>query len=203
MAKKSIEEIEEDLVRNFTEKEREILAETEDKGAKPVSPGMSAQMLELFMESYSCAEIAKMNKDKGLTEGDILVCRKKYKWDEQKEQYAVDLNRQVREKLIKSKLEAIEFLTNTLAITHKVNNEKIKKYLQTGKEEDLPEDISWAKNPNAYRTLWETIQKITGEDRVQKQETKSEQKIIFESNGNALTKSQQSALLKKLVKGNE
>lgn len=160
----------------WSEKELLLLREAEIIGSRPISPTLAAQMFALFLESYSCAEIAKQNK--GLSESDILVCRHKFKWDEEKDRYAFDLNRQIREKLVKAKLEALEYLTNKLSVVHKVDKEQTLRYLQTGKKEDLPAD--WQMTPTAYKSIFETIQKVTGEERISKQEITS--KVTVEDN---------------------
>lgn len=181
----------------FSEKEKKLLAEVEEEGARPVSPTLAMQLFELFLEGYSCAAIAKINSP--FREGDILFLRKKFKWDEEKDAYAYKLQVQMRDKLIKTKLESLEFLTNSLAVIHKMSKEKQLRYLQTGKEEDIPE--TWITGPAAYKSMLEAVQKLTGEDRVTTQNIKSESKVTVESNqpitliGNEL----QSKMLKKLA----
>lgn len=184
-------------VAGWSQKELELVKRAETEGSKPISPILSAQFFELFLEGYSCSEIAKKNR--GLSEADILICRKKYKWDEEKDKYAYDLTRQVREKLMKQKLESLEFLTNMLAVTHKEHREKMLKYLQTGRDEDKPEN--WVKSPNSYKQILETIQKITGEDRVTTQKVTSESTVKVEGSIHttaALHPELQAKLLKKL-----
>lgn len=181
---------------NWSQKELELLAKSDTEGAKPIAPSLAAQMMALFLEGYSCAEIAKQNK--GLNEIDILVCRKKYSWDEEKERYSKDLMKQIREKLAKQKLESLEFLTNMMAITHKEHKEKALRYLQTGKEEDKPD--SWAKSPKAYKEIIEAIQKLTGEDRVTTQRVTSESTLTVQGTvQTAIPIETQSKLLKKLA----
>lgn len=182
----------------WTEKELAELQRVTKDGVKPISPTLGAQMLALFLEGYSCNEIAKQNKP--FSEGDILYCRKKFNWDEEKERYAFDLNRQIREKLQKTKLESIEFLTNSLAIVHKAAKEKQLKYLQTGKEEDLPK--GWELSPSGYKSIFETIQKVTGEDRTSKQEIRSESTVRVEGSLQSsaiITPELQSRMLKRLA----
>ena len=118
----------------FTERERGVLEKAEKEGIRPISPTLAAQMFELYLEGYSCEQIAKVNAP--IREGEILFLRKKYQWDENKDNYCFNLQSQMRDKLMKQKLESLEFLTNMLAVTHKEHKEKSLRYLQTGKEED-------------------------------------------------------------------
>lgn len=161
------------VVAGWSQKELELLKRAETEGSKPISTSLSLQMLSLFLEGYSCNEIAKQNK--GLAEIDVIVCRKKYNWDEQRDTYVYDLTCQVREKLTKSKLESIEWATNALAVFHKSEKDQQLKYLQTGKEEDKPEMM--IKSPGAYKQMQEILQKITGEDRITKVTTDSTLKV--------------------------
>lgn len=147
---------------NWTKRELEVLAESNDDGYKPISTTLASQMYTLFLEGYSCLEISKQNK--GFTEADILYCRKKYQWDEQKDNYVFGLNDQIRQKLTKQKLESVEFLTNMLAVIHKEHRSVMLKFLQTGNPEDLPKIGSL----RTYKEIVETLAKITGEDQVKK-----------------------------------
>lgn len=180
----------------FSQREKDILAETEKRGVKPISPTLAAQFFELFLEGYSCQQIAKQNPH--FSEGDILFLRKKRNWDSDRDHYAYNLQVQIREKLIKQRLESLEFLTNMLSVTHKEHKEKVLRYLQTGKEEDRPEN--WITGPSAYKGILEAIQKLTGEDRVTTQNIKSESKVTVESNVpvTVISPELQTKMLKKL-----
>ena len=190
-----------DSLRFFSEKEKELLSKVLVDGVRPISPVLAAQFFELFLEGYSCAAIAKNNGT--FREADILYLRNKYNWDEQRDRYAQDLQNQIHGKLIKQKLESIEFLTNMLAVTHKEHKEKMLKYLQTGKEDDKPDN--WITGPSSYKGILEAIQKLTGEDRITTQKVKSESKVTVESNQPVqqfifVDDNKQDILLKKLSK---
>jgi hypothetical protein len=146
----------------WTKKELEVLAATEESGARPIAASLVTQLFSLFLEGYSCLEISKQNK--GLSEGDLLYCRKKYNWDSQRDEYAVNLTKQVVQKMAKQKLESVEFLTNMLSVIHKEHRDVMLKYLQTGNIDDLPKIGSL----RTYKEVIETLAKITGEDSVKK-----------------------------------
>ena len=191
--------IQEDLsiTPGWSSREMKELEQVEKEGAKAISPSLAASMFALFLEGYSCAEIVKQNKN--FSEGDILYCRKKFKWDEEKDRYAFDLNKQMREKLVKTKLEAIEMLTNTLSVMHTAKREGHLKYLQTKKAEDLP--TGWDLSPTQYKSIFETIQKVTGEDRITKQEIRSDSTVRVEGSAHsaALHPELQAKMLQKLA----
>lgn len=146
----------------WTKKEMETLKSVQDNGAKPIAPTLAAQMYSLFLQGYPCSEIARLNK--GFSEGDILYCRQKYKWDEQRDEYAQQLTRQMQQNLIKQKLESMEYLTNMLSVIHKEHKDIMLKFLQTGNIDDLPKIGSL----KTYKDIIETLAKITGEDSVKR-----------------------------------
>jgi hypothetical protein len=154
----------------FNSRELELLKEAEDTGSKPISATLAAQMYHLFLDGYDCKEIARINP--AFTEKDILVCRNRNNWDEDAREYTKNLSKQIEERLLKNRLESIEYITNHMSVVHKDFRDKTLKFLQTGKEEDKPE--VWAKSPMGYKSLLETLQKLTGEDRTTK--TKIENK---------------------------
>jgi hypothetical protein len=189
-----------EIVDPFTESERNALVKAEEEGVRPISPTLAAGMFQLFLEGYSCAEIAKNNKP--FKEGEILFLRKKFNWDSEKNKYVQDLNVQIRDKLMKQKLESLEFLTNMLSVTHRAGKEKMLKYLQTGDPKDLPE--TWVSGPKSYKDVLEAIQKLTGEDRISRQEIKSESNIkVTTEQPNILTPELQTKLLKQLTDATE
>ena len=146
----------------WTEREMEALKDVGETGAKPIAPTLSAQMYNLFIEGYTCADIAKLNK--GFTEGDVLYCRQRYKWDDQRDEYAMHLTRQVQQKMVKQKLETVEYLTNMLSVIHKEHKDIMLKFLQTGNIDDLPKIGSL----KTYKDIIETLAKVTGEDSTKK-----------------------------------
>lgn len=142
----------------WTKKEMDVLKSVDETGAKPISVTLDSQMYNLFLEGYSCATIAKLNK--GFTEADILYCRQRNKWDEKRNEYAAHLANQVHQKMAKQKLESIEHLTNILSVLHKANRDLMMKFLQTGNMDDFPQIASMKQ----YKDVIEILAKITGED---------------------------------------
>lgn len=185
-----------DKLSPLTERERQVYAEVEQRGVRPIASSLSAQMFQLFLEGYSCSEIAKINK--GLTEGDIVYCRIKNNWDVERDRYAEDLHKQIREKLLKQKLESLEFLTNMLAVTHKEHRDQTLKYLQTGNPDDKPQ--TWVNGSSSYKAVLEAIQKLTGEDKVQKQHITTESTVTVKTDGllKDITPEKRLSILKKI-----
>ena len=166
----------EDNIPGWTTREVTLLRQAELDGSKAISVSLGVQFFRLFLEGFSCLEIAKNNP--GFTESDILICRKKYKWDEEKDQHIFDLNKRVMEKLAKSTLESLIFLTNTLTVHHKALEAQQAKYIQTGNEADLPKD--WQLTPTGYKSILESIQKVTGQDRISTQKITTDTTVRVE-----------------------
>lgn len=187
----------------FSPDEMRLLKEIEEKGAKPISPTLAAQMFTLFVDGYSCGEIAKHNKT--FTEGDILYCRKKYNWDSERDKYMSNLTVQIRERLQKAKLESVEFLTNMLSVMNKKHKDQALRYLQTGNSEDLPEfQINTIKG---YKEVIETLSKVTGEDKVQKHlihgEINQNVNVSTDKPAPSMTQELQSKILRALAAGSK
>lgn len=186
--------------KNLSVIETELYELAVNEGFKPISTTLSMQMYQLFLEGYTCKDIAKVNSS--FSEKDIVYFRVKNNWDAEKEEYALKLRLQVQDKMAKQKLESVEFLTNMLAVTHKQQREQMLRYLQSGKAEDLPE--TWIKGSKGYKETIEILQKITGEDKVSKHKIESESNINITTNGGEVSSPMldkiQDALLKRLSK---
>jgi len=163
----------------FTPSEKEALAFVEKEGIRGIGATLANEMFNLFLEGYTCSDIAKLNAQLKLREGDVLYLRKRYRWDHYRDEYIYNLQTQMGPRLAKTKLEALETLMLHLAVAGKDFNPKAKRFLQTGKEEDKPD--YWAGSPTAFKAIIETIAKITGEDRVQNHNIKSESRVVVES----------------------
>lgn len=151
-------------------------------------------MLNLFVNGSTCLEIQNLNQ--GITEKDVVYCRVRNRWDEQRDEYVQSLTQKIKIKLLNQKLESLDHVTNVLQAYHKSENEQLLRYIQTGKEEDRPK--TWINGSSTYKATIEILQKLTGEDRVQK--IKTEQNINVQSNQTieVLTPELQDVLLKRL-----
>lgn len=188
----------------YTVKELEIIANYEATGIKPLAGTLVAQLYQLFLESYSCAQIAELNKSKGLTEADVLYASKKYHWHSNRDRYAFNLQNQIQQKIAKAELEMVEHVTNMLSVTHKHEREQMLKYMQTGAEEDKPSNMPTTLKQ--YKDLIDLMQKITGKDKITKHEVKTENKTTFsidEATRKSLSAEDQMKLLANMVSEQE
>lgn len=117
-------------------------------------------MYELYIAGYDCEEISRLNPAFGL--GIIVRARVDFDWDLKRQEYLDDLFFKIKEKAQQNQLEAIDFAANGMAVYRKMWNDKFKKFLQTGKEEDLGDfkNISF----KTYKEFVELALKLTGQD---------------------------------------
>ena len=134
-------------------------------GRHPLSPDTSARFFELYLNGSTCAEIHRLNK--AFPYEAILWSRVKYNWDNEKDLYISTLQTQVREKVIKAQLETTNLLSDLLVATNKRHSDKLKRYIQTGDEEELKGVMS-IDTIRELGKLSESLLKITGQDRVTK-----------------------------------
>jgi hypothetical protein len=148
----------------------EYLAE----GGHSLAPETAAKFFELFLNGSDAKEIQKLNKAFPL--GSILDAQIKYRWSEKRDAYASDLQDRVVAKVKKAQLETTELMTDMLVAARKKYGDKLKKFIQTGNEEDL-DGVLNIESLNGLMKITEGLLKVTGQDRTTKVETKSTQNV--------------------------
>lgn len=129
-------------------------------GQARLSPTLAAQLYALFLQGKTSDEILRLNK--GISLAQLTWARVEGEWDLQREEYQLDLFKNTRAMLQQSSLEAVRFLTDVLAVTHKKYGDAAKKYLQTGDEGELK---GFEVNSlGQYKQLVEILQKLTGQE---------------------------------------
>lgn len=145
---------------NLTTREKEAYEKYVNKEGHALAPKTAVELYQLFLVGYNCEEIHRLNN--ALDLGLIVKARIDYNWDLKKQEYMDSLLTGVNEKVKKAQVEAVDFSTNLMSVYHKMWNDKFKKYLQSGKEEDLGDfrNITY-KN---YKDNIEMMMKLTGQD---------------------------------------
>lgn len=143
----------------LTKEEQDALKKYNDAKLPPLSPKTSADLLQLFLQGYGCVEISKMNPGFGL--GIIVKARAEHGWDQQREEYTEALMSQTRESLQRAQLEAKRFAADGIAVYHKLVGDKFRKFLQTGDEKVLGDDMKMSlKTYKEFLTILETLNKV-------------------------------------------
>lgn len=130
-------------------------------GGKKLAVSTSAAFFQLYLNGCDAHEIHALNK--GFPLEAILYEIVYHDWEKQKAEYLVELQKGVREQLIKANLETVSLLSNMLAVANKQHGDKLKKYLQTGDPADLQGTIVVDSIHQLIKAI-EGLQKITGQD---------------------------------------
>lgn len=143
------------------EEKAELTYYLENKGL-PLSPETAAKFFELYMTGTNCYDIWKLNK--AFPFPAVLDARVKYRWDAQKDEYAIRLQTEIKNKISTAQLETADLMSDMLLAAKKLNSEKLKKYLQSGNEKDLDGALK-IENLKSLKDIIEGLQSLTGQDR--------------------------------------
>jgi hypothetical protein len=64
-----------------------------------------------------------------------------------------------------------------MATYHAENKEQLLRYLQTRKDEDKPDH--WISGSSSYKAIVEMLEKLTGQDRIQKHQVETKSEVTF------------------------
>jgi len=126
----------------------------------PIAPDAAAKLFGLYLNGLTLTEIWEQNQHFSL--GQVVNSAVTDRWDLLKGDYNKRLLEQVSERAVLAQAEGVNFVVNMLTAAHKLHGEKAKKYLQTGKIEDLGPMA--AMNVKSYKDLVELLQKLTGQE---------------------------------------
>ena len=138
----------------FTDEELEILNKYLLKKEKLLSPTTSTKLLDLYYEGHSIEHINELFPQWSV--GALLSARHTYEWDKQKEKYIQDMMDQFRGRLVKSKLESVNYLMSQLTLTHKEFAKEMDAYIKDPSEENLPK--MRIKGNREYREMMKALQ---------------------------------------------
>ena len=132
-----------------------------------LAPQLSAELFNLFLNGKSCIEIARLNNNKYHL-GQIVRARVEFDWDIKKTEHTEALLNGVRDRVQLVQLESINYLSDRLAAAHKLDGDKFKKYLQSGKREDLEGLDGTLSNFKEYEKVLTALMNLTGQATQQK-----------------------------------
>lgn len=156
-------EIRQEQLDQLSDLEREELERFLATDKPPLSPNTAVKLYELFLAGHTCEEIQKQNRQFSL--GMIVHARIRDDWDGHRQRYLSDLYSQASKRFGQVQLESVNFLADAFAAVHKLNGDKLKRFLQTGDPKDLAGVGFLPSSVKTYKDLWETMLKITGKDR--------------------------------------
>ncbi len=148
---------------HLTPRERSLLEEWQKDRKKPsLATSLSVKLFELFLHGVDVNEISRINQGTYLVE-QILEARVRDSWDERRNEYLDTLFGGIVKRVSQAQAEAVEFLTDMLAVAHKQHGHKLRTFLQTGDEKNLGDFKinGW----QTYKGVVDSLLKITGQDR--------------------------------------
>lgn len=160
MSTELIKESREKALEKLTADEHIALSRHEQANKPCLSPDFSAKLYSLFLRGLSCSDIVGINP--GLTLGQVIKARVDGDWDQKREEYLTELLVSSNEKLQQTAAESLDFLSLLLAVCHKQQGEKLKKYLATGNSDEL--GGLQITNMKGYAQVIETLARLIGAD---------------------------------------
>lgn len=143
-----------ELAPYFTDEEVEVFNKHVAAGGPTISPAVAANFLSLYLEGRSLEQICREFKQ--WPRGAILQACYEQGWQAHKERYIEDLMMQLRDRLVKSKLDVVNHLMDVLAVSHKEFAREMSIYLQNPKSENLPKNR--IKSHREYKDVLSTLQ---------------------------------------------
>ena len=128
----------------------------------PLNTENHTSLFELFLNGRSLSEIRQANPKFSL--GQIVDAAVTYDWYTKKQEYLEILLQNAKSRLQQISCESVRFLADQMAVAHKIQGEKLQKYLQSGNEDDLGD--FGIKNLRQYKEAAELLVKVTGQDKI-------------------------------------
>lgn len=125
----------------------------------PLAPSLQGELFELYLKGTTLEQIARVNK--GLRLGAIVRAHEEGDWFNRRELYVQGILDGIRSKVQQSLAESADFLTDYVAVAHKLYGDKFKRFLQTGDESELG-DMK-PTNIGQYKMILELLLKATGQ----------------------------------------
>ena len=162
--------------------ECDLLRKYVESGGKELSADTVDKFFELFLNGSDPREIHRLNKPFPVEA--ILWALVKYRWVYQKDNYIFNRQKAIADKVMRAQLEATDLVSDMLVAAKKKHSDKLKKFIQTGNEEDLQGAMSIDSLASLLKGI-ESLVKITGQDRTVTTKTVSKNEQTVNVNMNA------------------
>jgi len=145
---------------NQNEAELAALEEWKKTGKAHLPLAVAMRLYELYLNYYSCGEICQINGNQ-YAFGQIVDAKIRYEWDKHREEHVGSLFNKIEKKVYKTKNEALSNLSDLVSIAHKLWNDKMVKFLESGDESLLAEfNPGNLKNYKEILTLLNTLTEV-------------------------------------------
>ena len=146
----------------LTPREKTLYQASLTLARRPLSASLRAGLYNLYLNGSTCEEIHRINSQV-LTLSEVIRVRVEDDWDERVDRYRQSLMDGIDLKSKQVHLESVSFVTEQLAALHKLNGDKVKKFLMTG-DPAMLEGALLITNMKAYKETAELLLQLTGRD---------------------------------------
>lgn len=154
--------------KGLTEDEAKILSKWIEDGKPGVSKYKAERLGEIYCLGYSCREITRWFPEFPLEI--VLWSRVYYKWDELRDQYRSQVQKEIIQSALSTRLDAIRFLSEVISASHTKWRKEILSYLADPDKQEkppkiLPDNIyNYSQIVNQLKELLEPAQGKKGEE---------------------------------------
>jgi hypothetical protein len=154
--------------KGLTEEEAKILSKWIEDGKPGVSKYKAERLGEIYCLGYSCREITRWFPEFPLEI--VLWSRVYYKWDELRDQYRTQVQKEIIQSALSTRLDAIRFLSEVISASHTKWRKEILSYLADPDKQEkppkiLPDNIyNYSQIVNQLKELLEPAQGKKGEE---------------------------------------
>lgn len=162
---------------NFSGSEQEAYEEWLGSGQAPIPLVVALKMYELYLNGYTCTQIARANGNE-FEVGAIVDACLRHKWDKKKAEHLSAAYGNVQEKIINGKSTAINLITNLLVAAEKKIGRKLEAYIQSGDDEQVAGmGLDNLKNLAQMVSLFQTLTEVKGQSGAPQAPLKVEGKV--------------------------
>ena len=154
--------------KGLTEEEAKILSKWIEDGKPGVSKYKAERLGEIYCLGYSCWEITRWFPEFPLEI--VLWSRVYYKWDELRELYRTQVQKEIIQSALSARLDAIRFLSEVISASHVKWRKEILSYIADPDKQEkppkiLPDNIyNYSQIVNQLKDLLEPNQSKKGEE---------------------------------------
>lgn len=181
-------------IAGLDERESQVLKEWKEKAnRRPLALNLSMELFQLFLHGYTCEEIHQQNQVYDF--GQILDARLRDGWDRRRHDYLDKLYANLYDRVKQTQAESVAFTTDLLAAAHRLFGTQLRKYMQSGKEEDLGHARDLIKSLEAYRKVADILLKMTGQDKDKDRRPDMLPKTVYVSTDAPVAKPEEAAVV--------
>lgn len=139
----------------LTEEEKEVLSKWLLTNEPILANSTQGKFFSYFLNGQSCQEIWETNK--AFSYGAILHARIAGEWDERVVEHRKSLLDKTQKRSIQIQLEMVKSILDVIGAQNKVMSDKVKKFYETGDEDELPFTIKSTKGLKELIELYQLL----------------------------------------------